>query len=134
MLRRSLATHSFVGPRQLWIEKMLTEKFAPVAHLQVLNESHGVASDESHFKVVIVSNVFEEQKLIARHRMVNAALSQADGSLEFHSLSVGAAKTVAEWGEKAMVPPSPGCVGGDGAADARENGKVSPNTKRCQDE
>jgi BolA protein len=120
-----MASHSFIGPRQIWIEETLAEKLAPVSHLEVLNESHGVASDESHFKVVVVSDAFEGYKLIARHRMVNAALLQADGSLGFHSLSVGAAKTEAEWGDDVMVPPSPKCASGEGAADARESGKVS---------
>ena len=35
---------------------------------------------ESHFKVIVVSEVFEGQKLLARHRLVNATLAaELDG-------------------------------------------------------
>ena len=104
---------SFYGPRQRAIEERLTQVFSPV-HLEVLNESHGRKQDESHFKVVIVSDAFEEQRLIKRHRAVNAALCDESGTLPFHSLSIGAAKTPAEWSASADVPASPKCAGGDG--------------------
>ena len=38
----------------------------------------------------------------------------ASGALPFHSLSVAAAKTPAEWGDGDAVPGSPKCRGGDG--------------------
>jgi stress-induced morphogen len=46
------------GPRQAQIEERLTEIFAPI-FLDVQNTSHGQKSDESHFKVVVVSEAFE---------------------------------------------------------------------------
>ena len=37
-----------------------------------------------------------------------------EGTLPFHSLSIGAAKTPAEWAKSHNVPESPKCAGGDG--------------------
>ena len=116
-LLRSLAS-GFTGLRQANIERRLIETFAPV-YLEVLNESHGRAEDESHFKVVIVSDSFDGKRLINRHRLVNNALLDASGALPFHSLSVASAKTPAEWGEDSTVGSSPRCVGGDGRGIAR---------------
>lgn len=103
---------SFLGPRQVQIEQQLTATFQP-KFLEVINESHGRKEDESHFKVVIVSDAFEGKRLVARHRAVNDALLE-DGILPFHSLSVAAAKTPAEWEVNDDVPASPRCAGGDG--------------------
>ena len=75
----------------------------------------GYTAQESHFKVVIVSDVFEGKRLVARHRAVNEALLDESGQLPFHSLSVGAAKTPAEWGVSSEIPASPKCMGGDGS-------------------
>ena len=108
------------GPRQLRIEGALRAAFAPTV-LEVLNESHGRHEDESHFKVVVVSEHFAGVKpLIKRHRMVTSAITaDTDGELDFHSLSVGAAKTPAEWGLKSDIAASPKCAGGDGRGMAR---------------
>ena len=59
------------------IETKLQEHFEP-EFLNVLNESymHNVpAGSESHFKVVVVSDKFEGQRLIGRHRQVNQVLA-----------------------------------------------------------
>ena len=48
------------------------------SHLEVINESymHRVApGSESHFKVVVVSQAFEGQRLLGRHRQVNGVLA-----------------------------------------------------------
>ena len=111
---RMLASSAFAGPRQQQIEQRLSAVFAP-EHLEVLNESHGRKEDESHFKVVIVSEAFANKRLVARHRAVNDALLDKSGSLPFHSLSVGAAKTPTEWQGNTAVPASPKCLGGDGS-------------------
>ena len=63
----------------------------------------------------MVSEAFADKRLVARHRLINAALLDEDGTLGFHSLSIGAAKTPAEWGVSAEVPASPQCMGGDGS-------------------
>ena len=132
------AASSFAGPRQRSIEERLTQVFAPT-HLEVLNESHGRKEDESHFKVgrcclplspcalseltplrsafwqvIVVSSSFEDTRLLARHRAVNSALLDEAGELPFHSLSIGAAKTPAEWDKSGKVSASPKCQGGDG--------------------
>lgn len=93
------------------IEQKLTEQFSPT-HLEVINESymHNVPEgSESHFKVVIVSNVFENKRLISRHRLVNNALAtefeQGLHALSMHTL------TPSEWHEQAL-PDSPKCMGG----------------------
>lgn len=115
-LRRGMALSArAAGPRQMRIEKALEAEFGPSV-LEVLNESHGRHEDESHFKVVVVSEKFAGVKpLIKRHRMVTAAITKDTGGvLDFHSLSVGAAKTPDEWGAASTVAPSPKCAGGDG--------------------
>lgn len=46
-------------------------------HLEVINESgnHNVPpGSESHFKVVLVSELFDGERLVARHRRVNQIL------------------------------------------------------------
>ncbi|KAJ1453194.1 bola protein [Pelagophyceae sp. CCMP2097] len=113
--RRGLALTA--GPRELRIASQLTEVFAPT-HLDVLNESHGRHEDESHFKVVVVSDKFDGvSQLIKRHRMVMGALTDNEGKLDFHALSIAVAKTPFEW--DGTVAPSPKCVGGDGRGMAR---------------
>ena len=101
------------GPRQILIEERLKDIFNPI-HLDVQNVSHGQKSAESHFKVIVVSEQFEGTRLIGRHRAINAAVSESDGSLGFHSLEIGAAKTPNEWNINSSVKDSPKCAGGDG--------------------
>jgi len=103
------------GPVESSIHDDLVEAFSPAA-LEVINESHmhsGPAS-ESHFKVVVVSDRFEGKPLVARHRMVNQALSaQLEAGL--HALSI-LAYTPAQWTERGgAIPPSPPCRGGSKA-------------------
>ena len=69
----------------------------------------------SHFKVVVVSEAFADKRLVARHRLINGVLMDESGTLPFHSLSIAAAKTPAEWGVDTEVPASPTCMGGDGS-------------------
>ncbi len=96
------------------IEKKLTRGIN-LKHLNVVNESgqHNVPKGaESHFKVVMVSNDFENMTLLARHRKVYDILSEclADG---IHALSVHAL-TEKEWHEKhGETPLSPPCLGGE---------------------
>jgi stress-induced morphogen len=75
---------AFNGPRQQEITQKLTDVFRP-AHLEVINTSHGRIEDESHFKVVVVSDVFEGKRLVGRHQLVNKALMEDDGSLGFRA-------------------------------------------------
>ena len=93
------------------IENKLNETLKP-EFLDVLNESHmhsGPAT-ESHFKVVAVSKAFEGKMLIARHRMINAAL--AEELQQIHALALHT-MTPDEYFEKAgKVADSPQCQGG----------------------
>ena len=63
---------------QAIIEKKLSENIECL-FLQVENESfrHAVpANSETHFKVTVVSEQFVGKLLIARHRLINALLSE----------------------------------------------------------
>ena len=97
---------------QTIIEQKLASEF-DADYLQVENESHmhNVApGSESHFKVTIVSNLFNEQMLIKRHRMVNSALQQE--IQQIHALALHTL-TPQEWQARAgSVADSPKCRGG----------------------
>jgi BolA protein len=86
-------------------------------HVQVTDESHMHSvpeGSESHFKVVVVSERFTDQKLIGRHRLINQLLRDEFGS-GLHALALHA-WTPEEWFEKGgMVPASPECMGGSKA-------------------
>ncbi|MEZ5476754.1 MAG: BolA/IbaG family iron-sulfur metabolism protein [Thiolinea sp.] len=95
------------------IETKLQQAFNPEV-LEVVNESHMhnvPPGSESHFKVTIVSDEFEGKALVARHRMINKALSaELDGqihALALHTLTPG------QYFERAgKVAASPPCLGG----------------------
>ncbi|HEY5647476.1 MAG TPA: BolA/IbaG family iron-sulfur metabolism protein [Pseudomonadales bacterium] len=95
------------------INRKLADRFDP-AHLEVVNESGGhnvPPGSETHFKVVLVSEAFVGQRLLARHRAVNEALSdQLAGTV--HALAIHT-YTPAEWRERfGAAPMSPPCLGG----------------------
>ncbi len=97
----------------LEINDTLVESLAPV-HLEVLNESHQhnvPDGSESHFKVVIVSELFAGLSLIQRHREMNKLLStQLSGPV--HALALHT-YTAEEWAQRGgTVPASPPCRGG----------------------
>ena len=102
------------GPVFSSIHGKLSEQFSPT-HLEIINESymHNVPrGSETHFKVVIVSDKFQDTKLIGRHRMVNESLAE-ELSSGVHALSI-VAKTPAQWGQGQTVEQSPACRGGFG--------------------
>lgn len=99
---------------QAGIEQKLQAAFAP-AVLQVINESHQhnvPDGAESHFKVVLVSQQFEGQRLLTRHRAVNAVLA-TELAGQIHALALHT-YSVTEWQQQdaAQVPSSPNCLGG----------------------
>nr|XP_014284712.1 bolA-like protein DDB_G0274169 isoform X1 [Halyomorpha halys] len=113
--KRGLSSIMPDRPLESAIRSKLLDKLGPT-HLEVINESymHNVpASAETHFKVVVVSDKFENVPLIQRHRLVNEIL---DHELKngIHALSI-MAKTPIQW-EKSdkTVAPSPNCRGGFG--------------------
>ena len=95
------------------IERKLNEALAPT-HLRVENESgrHNVPpGSETHFKVVVVSDAFSGQSLVARHRQVYGLL---EGEIKggVHALSIQA-HTPDEW-RRSSERTSPNCAGGNG--------------------
>lgn len=70
------------------------------------------AGSETHFKVVVVSDSFEGQTALQRHRSVNAALAEELGG-GVHALSI-VARTPKQWLEDDTVDPDPKCRGGFG--------------------
>lgn len=95
------------------IQKKLTAVLSPF-HLDVLNESHMhnvPEGSESHFKVIVISEKFDKQNLVQRHRLVNEALSE-ELNTGVHALSI-TALTPDEWFEREGTPhDSPPCLGG----------------------
>lgn len=95
------------------IERKLREAFDPV-HLEVVNESanHNVPpGSESHFKITIASRSFEGDRLLGRHRKVNAVLAEELAG-RIHALALHTL-TPDEWFDRAgTVPDSPPCLGG----------------------
>ena len=95
------------------INDILVDALAPT-RLDVIDESHGhnvPPGSESHFKLVIVSEAFDGQGLVARHRSINRLLAaQLAGSV--HALGLHT-HTPEEWEARGeSVPPSPPCRGG----------------------
>jgi BolA protein len=103
--------------RKTRIEQALTDALSPL-HLEVSDESHMhnvPVGAESHFKVMLVSERFAGERLIARHRLINGLLrGEFDGGL--HALAIHA-WTPEEWFEKGggSAPASPQCLGGSKA-------------------
>jgi BolA protein len=104
------------GPLEQVITGKLECAFAP-AFLDVINESHmhSVPSvSESHFKVVVVSEAFDERRLLERHRAVQEVLAE-ELAAGLHALSIEAL-TPAQWSERGgTARPSPKCHGGSKA-------------------
>ncbi len=94
------------------IEDKLEREFAPT-HLEVLNESyrHNVpAGSESHFKVIIVSEKFVDQRFLARHRSLYSVLTE-ELAAGVHALALHT-YTPKEWeGLQDTVISSPDCRG-----------------------
>ncbi|MCG6274631.1 BolA/IbaG family iron-sulfur metabolism protein [Vibrio vulnificus] len=95
------------------IETKLHNTFEP-SHLSVVNESymHNVPpGSESHFKVIVVSDLFEGKRLIGRHRLVNQALAN-ELENNIHALAIHT-YTDQEWKlQRDGAPDSPMCMGG----------------------
>ncbi len=95
------------------IEDKLSAALA-IEHMDVVNESgnHNVPDgSESHFRVSLVSKVFEGLRLLQRHRMVNEVLRvELEGPV--HALALHT-YTPGEWQARTgAIPSSPDCHGG----------------------
>nr|SVE94640.1 EOG090X0K4K [Simocephalus serrulatus] len=102
-------------PMEKSIREKLIQRFSP-EHLDIINESymHNVPKgSETHFKVVVVSEKFENTSLLQRHRLVNEML-QEELKNGVHALSI-VAKTPSQWENSTKVTEkSPACKGGFG--------------------
>ena len=91
------------------IEHTLSDNF-DLSHLEVINESHmhSGPNTESNFKVILVSDEFEDMKLVQRHRRINELLKfELENGV--HALSLHLF-TNNEWKEKEeYVKDSPPC-------------------------
>ena len=104
---------------QQLIEAKLTAALSPTV-LEVINESHMhrvEPGSESHFKVVIVSEQFAGQRLLARNENVQAWLKDEVNAVladelagAIHALALHT-YTTSEWQEKGHAPRTPSCVG-----------------------
>lgn len=79
-------------------------------HCELINESHQHAgpAQDSHFKVILVSEVFAGLRLVARHQKLYQLLA-AELQGPVHALTLHL-YTPEEW-RKANVPDSPNCMG-----------------------
>ena len=95
------------------IEDKLAATLDP-KHLEVINESgshHVPDGSESHFKVVVVADRFEGERLIERHKSVNKILADELAN-QIHALALHT-YTESEWRERnGDAPMSPPCRGG----------------------
>ncbi len=97
------------------LETKLRDKLLP-SHLEVINESHmhSVAKgSETHFKVVVVSSLFEGLSPVKRHQLVYGVLADemskkpAQGGI--HALAI-TSRTPAEWSASPAANDSPLCA------------------------
>lgn len=79
-------------------------------HLQVLDESHMHSrGQQTHYKAVIVSDVFEGLNSVKRHQKVYATMGELMGQI--HALAIHT-YTGDEWAQVGSAPASPVCAGG----------------------
>ncbi len=79
-------------------------------HLDVLDESHMHSRGlETHYKAVIVSELFAGLNAVKRHQKAYAAVGELMGQI--HALALHT-YTPEEWAQQAVAPASPTCKGG----------------------
>lgn len=95
------------------MESIIEQKLAVLhpKHLQIINESnrHAGPANNSHFKLVVVSDEFNGLSKVARHQSIYSLLNkELEG--EVHALSMFLC-TQDEWDNNQTVPSSPNCQG-----------------------
>ena len=79
-------------------------------HLDVLDESHMHSRGlETHYKAVIVSELFAGLNAVKRHQKAYAAVGELMGQI--HALALHT-YTPDEWAQQGVAPASPTCKGG----------------------
>ncbi|MBJ7538221.1 BolA/IbaG family iron-sulfur metabolism protein [Marinomonas transparens] len=85
-----------------------------VFHMTLDNESymHNVPEgSESHFKLVLVSDVFEGKRLVQRHQFVYQVLAEEMAKIHALAMHLYSKK---EWlSREELAPSSPNCHGGE---------------------
>jgi len=127
ILRRFFSTSSGLGPRYSLIVDRLKSALDPT-HLEVQNESHMHSvpkNSETHFRVVVVSEKFNQMKQVARHRTINQ-LFRDEFQSGLHALAL-LPYTPQEWealqANQDQPPKSPACMGGS------KHDKKNPTTE-----
>ena len=95
------------------IQKKLEVEFQPI-YLNIVNESnnHNVPpNSETHFKVTVVSNLFEGQRSVQRHQRVYGVMADELAG-PVHALALHT-YTPKEWQQQGVAPQSPPCLGGE---------------------
>jgi len=94
------------------LEQKLQMAINPIELLDIQNESnmHSGPAQNSHFKVVIVSDIFQSVMPVKRHQMIYDALKDELAG-EIHALAIHA-YTPQQWANKQNAPDSPNCMGG----------------------
>lgn len=91
------------------IKSLLDVAFSPLV-CDVINESHMHSrGNETHYKVIVVTDGFNGLGRVKRHQKVYAALGELMGQI--HALAIHA-YTPDEWTEIDAVHESPICSGG----------------------
>mmetsp|Transcript_7654 Transcript_7654/g.10911 ORF Transcript_7654/g.10911 Transcript_7654/m.10911 type:complete len:175 (+) Transcript_7654:45-569(+) len=120
--RMMMSSQAIKFPIQQSIQTKLTNALNPI-HLDVINESHMhnvPENSETHFKIVIVSDQFEDMKtIVQRHRTIYNILNDEMSPGKVHALSI-VAKTPTQWSTTTIIPPSPSCRGGDGSLPSKK--------------
>ena len=95
------------------IETKLRDSLSPV-YLQVENESHmhNVPADaETHFKLVVVSEIFAGLRAVQCHQRIYQLLSE-QLQAGVHALAIHT-YTPEQWALQQQAPASPECLGGE---------------------
>jgi stress-induced morphogen len=100
------------------IKNILQSKIKNISHFELINESslHSVPKgSETHFKVIVVSDEFENKTQIEKHKIIYALLKDEMGEKKdnkLHALSI-IAKSPKEWSqekENVKKQKSPPCI------------------------
>lgn len=93
------------------INEKIFKEFSP-QHLAIVNESHlhGGPSQESHFKITIVSEIFSGVARVERHQKIYKSL-EIELSSGIHALALHL-YAPDEFAATLVVPDSPACRGG----------------------
>jgi BolA protein len=101
-----------MGPVQHAIAMKL-QSFFGEDYVSISDESHmhsGPPDTESHFNVVVVSDQFDDLRLVRRHQLIYGLLSKELAG-PVHALALHT-YTLKEWRAKAKTTPeSPNCLG-----------------------